>query len=137
MKLATYLFFPGNCAEALAFYQSIFGTEPSMRMSFGDGPPEMGVEDADKTRIMHATLPIGDDVLLLSDVPSANDSGNIQGSNFAVSVQPGSQAEADRIFAALTEGGRVDMPLADMFWGDYFGMGADKFGIQWMVNYAE
>lgn len=134
MKLNTYLYFDGRCAEAFDFYQSVFGGEFTVMQTFGDGPPGMGVPDADESRIMHVSLPIGGDVLMGSDTVSNFGEPAKPGNSFAVSVAPETKEKADRIFPLLAAGGDVIMPLADTFWGAYFGMCKDKFGVQWMVN---
>ncbi len=134
MKLNTYLYFDGQCAEAFDFYKSVFGGEYAVMQTFGDGPPEMGVSDAEKSRIMHVSLPIGGDVLMGSDTVSSHGEPAKPASSFAISVAPDSKEQADRIFPLLAEGGGVSMPLADTFWGAYFGMCKDQFGVHWMVN---
>lgn len=134
MKLNTYLFFEDQCAAAFDFYKSVFGGEFSVMQTFADGPPEMGVPEADKSRIMHVSLPVGDDVLMGSDTVSNQGEAPITGTNFSVSLDPKSKEEADRIFPKLAEGGETVMAMQDTFWGAYFGMCVDKFGIRWMVN---
>ncbi len=135
MSLNVYLNFDGQCAEAFNFYKSIFGGDYDIIQTFADGPPDMPVADGDKNKIMHVSLPVGDAVLMGSDVPAQNPTPFQAGNNFAISYAPPSRDEADRVFAALTQGGNVSMPMADMFWGDYFGSGTDKFGINWMINF--
>lgn len=134
MSLQTYLFFEDNCAEAFEFYRSVFGGDFSFHTTFADAPAEMGVPDAEKDRIMHVSLPVGDSVLMGSDSSSAFGPPKAVGRNFAISYTPDSREEADRAFAALLEGGAVEMPMQDTFWGAYFGQGTDKFGISWMIN---
>ncbi len=134
MKLNTYLYFDGQCAEAFDFYKSVFGGEFAIIQTFGDGPPGMGVPDAEKSRIMHVSLPVGDDVLMGSDTMSTYGEPAKPGNSFAVSVAPDTKEEADRIFPLLADGGGVAMPLANTFWGAYFGMCKDKFGVHWMVD---
>ena len=135
MSLNIYLNFDGQCAQAFEFYKSIFGGDFEILQKFSDGPPDMPVADGDKEKIMHVSFPIGDAVLMGSDVPSESPGNLTTGNNFSISFVPSSREEADRVFAALTDGGSVSMPMADMFWGDYFGSGTDKFGINWMINY--
>lgn len=135
----TYLNFNGQTEEAFTFYKSIFGTEylrgGIMRMGdvppAEDGPP---VSDAEKNLVMHVSLPIlGGHVLMGSDVPEQW-GPTTMGTNFYISLHPGTRDEADRLFAALSEGGEVESAMADQFWGDYWGATKDKFGVQWMVN---
>jgi len=85
--------------------------------------------------VMHVALPIGDELLMGSDVTSDMEGTYIAGSSTYISVFPESREEADRIFNALSAGGEIEMPMEDMFWGDYFGSFRDRFGILWMINY--
>ena len=133
--LNTYLNFDGNCREAFEFYRSIFGGEFSILQAFSDGPGDMGLPEEEMDNIMHVSLPVGDSVLMGSDVPSSFGPPHVPGNNFSVSISTKTREETDRLFAALSEGGAVTMPLQDMFWGSYFGSCADKFGINWQVNY--
>lgn len=132
-----YLIFNGNCEEAFLFYKSVFGGEFPYIGRFKDMPadgstPELSEEEGN--RIMHVCLPIGSAVLMGSDSNSA--SGDVVfGGNMSISVNVESRDEADRIFNGLSSGGNAYMPMADTFWGAYFGMFTDKFGINWMVNF--
>lgn len=133
----TYLTFKGNCEEVFKFYQSIFGGAFSSLMRFSDMPPsdEMKIPEEHAQKIMHMSLPMGDTVLMGSDTTEAFGPLPQMGSNFSVMAATESKEEADKIFAALSEGGKINMPLADTFWNAYFGTLTDKFGINWMVNY--
>ncbi|MCD9575870.1 VOC family protein [Flavobacterium soyae] len=136
-----YLVFNGNCEEAFLHYKSVFGGEFSYIGRFKEMPAaEDGgcteVSEKDANRIMHVSLPIGNTILMGSD--SSEQSGDVKfGGNFSVSVNVKSTEEADRIFNGLSEGGNVFMPMDKTFWGAYFGMFTDKFGINWMVNFDE
>lgn len=136
-----YLVFNGNCEEAFLHYKSVFGGEFSYIGRFKEMPSaEDGgcteVSEKDANRIMHVSLPIGNTILMGSD--SSEQSGDVKfGGNFSVSVNVKSTEEADRIFNGLSEGGNVFMPMDKTFWGAYFGMFTDKFGINWMVNFDE
>lgn len=132
--LNPYLNFDGNCREAFAHYRSIFGGDFIIMQTFRDGPDGMGVSDEEMDNIMHVSLPMGESVLMGSDVPSAFGAPPITGSNVQISVSPASREDADRVFAGLSKGGEVTMPMMDMFWGSYFGSCTDKFGMNWMVN---
>lgn len=135
--LNVYLNFNGNCEAAFNHYKSVFGGEFSMFSRFSDGPaPEQPLTDSEANKILHVSLPVGSAgcVLMGSDCPPEFPNG-VQGNLFNISVNTESKEEADRIFSRLSEGGNVSMPIADTFWGAYFGMCADKFGVQWMVNY--
>lgn len=133
-----YLNFNGNTEEAFNFYKSVFGGEFATVMRFGDTPgcDEMPIAEADKEKIMHIALPIGNgDVLMATDALESMGQKLTEGNNFSISISVDSKEEADKLFNGLSEGGKVEMPLADAFWGAYFGMFQDKFGIRWMVNY--
>lgn len=138
--VSTYLHFSGDAEEAFQFYRSVFGTEfegPITR--FKDVPchpeqPPMG--EKEKNLIVHVALPIaGGHILRGSDAPEFL--GKLtKGNNVDICLQPDTRGESDRIFAALSAGGKVEMPPQEMFWGDYFGSCVDKFGINWMINCA-
>jgi Uncharacterized protein conserved in bacteria len=133
-----YLTFNGNCEEAFTFYKSVFGGEFPYIGRFKDMPPsEDGkVSEADMDKIMHVSLPISKETMLMgSDTGGEWASSFKQGNNFSISVNADSKEEADKIFNALADGGQVTMPLNNTFWGDYFGMLTDKFGIGWMMSY--
>ena len=118
-------------------YRSVFGGDYTVISRFSEMPedPNFPLTGADADRIMHVSLPIGDDSVLMGSNVSAAMGEVQQGNAFSISIAVKSEAEADRVFAALSEGGEVTMPLAKMFWNSYFGMCTDPFGVQWMVNY--
>jgi PhnB protein len=135
-----YIHFNGGAEEAFNFYKSIFGGEFAEVMRYKDvsqaeGCEGMQVAESDLEKIMHIALPLGNgDVLMANDVlESMGQLSEIN--NFSLAVNAESREEADRFFAGLSEGGKVEMPLADAFWGAYFGMTHDKFGIRWMINF--
>jgi len=129
-----YLTFNGKCEEAFDFYKSVFGGEFAMKSRFGE-TPEQTCSAAEANKIMHVALPIGKDSLLMgSDQPDGYGPLN-EGNNFNIAVSPDSQEQAMGIFQGLSAGGQVIMPMEKTFWGAYFGMLKDKYGIQWMVNY--
>jgi len=136
----SYLTFDGNCEEAFNFYKSVFGGEFPMVGRFGDMPPAEGMpplpEDA-KNRIMHITLPISEETILMGSDTMPGVHEHKIGNNISLSINTNSREEAERVFHRLSEGGNVTMPLSDTFWGAYFGMWTDKFGINWMVNYDD
>jgi PhnB protein len=130
-----YLNFPGTAEEAFTFYKSIFGGEFSFIQRFKDSP-ESGTIGEFGDKIMHISLPIGKgNVLMATDALESQGFKLVQGNNFHLTVSTETKEEADRIFNALAAGGKITMPIADMFWGAYFGMITDKFGINWMVSY--
>ena len=135
MSLNTYLFFDGHCREAFEFYRSVFGGEYQILQTFADGPPDLQVADEEKDRIMHVSLTVGSSVLMGSDSASAFGPPPVQGTNFAVSITAESREHCDELFAKLSEGGTVQMPMQETFWGAYFGNWTDRFGVAWMVSY--
>ena len=137
MTLNTYLFFDGTCAEAFDHYRRVFGGEFTARMTYGEGPPEkVKVPDAERGRIMHVSLPVGGSVLMGSDTASGHGEAPKSTNAFAISYSAASRADADAKFAALQEGGgTAAMPMGDTFWGAYFGMLKDRFGVHWMVSH--
>ena len=133
-----YLTFNGNCEEAFNFYASVFRKEISDINRYNEMPPQDGmppIPDAQKDRIMHISLPISAETMLMgSDNAEGFGPPLVVGNNFSISVRPDSLEEADRLFAMLSIGGQETMPMRDTFWGSYFGMTSDKFGINWMIN---
>ena len=135
MPVLTYLNFNGNCREVLEFYRSVFGGEYMIMQTFGDGPDDMGIAESDKDKIMHATLMIGDGVIMASDMPSGFGPPPVVGNNFSLTYPTQNKEETDELFGKMSEGGTVTMPVQEMFWGSYFGSCTDKFGINWQFNY--
>jgi PhnB protein len=133
----TYLNFNGNCEEAFTHYKNVFKSEFEYIGRFGEMPADEAnpLPDHLKNKIMHVTLPIGNTVLMGSDTGGEWAPELVKGNNFAVSINADSKEEADQLFDGLSAGGKITMPMADTFWGAYFGMFTDKFGINWMVNY--
>ncbi len=136
MSLSPYLLFGGNCREAFDYYRSVFGGEFAICMTFGDAPPDMNVPDEAKDAIMHVSLPVGSSVLMGSDILPTMGPPRSQGNNFSITVEPESREHADKLFAGLSDGGTVSMPMEDVFWGDYFGSCTDRFGNSWMVTFT-
>ncbi len=132
-----YLNFSGNTEEAFNFYKSVFGGDFSMLQRFKDTPEAGKISDEEKEKLMHVSLPIGKgNILMGTDALESQGWKLTFGNNFSLAAETESKEEADKIFKGLSEGGQVTMPLADTFWGAYFGMTKDKFGIQWMVSYT-
>ena len=138
MNVNPYLNFDGNAEEAFRFYQSVFGGEFISHMKMSEAPDTDKLPAAEKNRTMHISLPIGaNTILMASDIlPSVGHKLNVGNNNY-ISLHPKSREEADRLFNGLSEGGKIEMPMEDQFWGDYFGCFTDKFGILWMVNYNQ
>jgi len=137
MKLNTYLNFFGNTEEAFIFYKSVFGGEFSSLVRFKDFPmPGVTIPEADQNKLMHIALPIGESVLMGTDALESMGHTLKLGNNVYISIHPDSREEADRLFNALSAGGKIEMPIGDQPWGDYYGSFTDKFGVQWMINYS-
>lgn len=133
MSFNPYLFFSGNCAEAFAFYGRAFGVEPQV-MTTADMPPgQEPMTGADASTVMHASIELNGAFLMGSDDPTGDDGAK---AGFAVSYTASDAADANRVFAALAEGGTVTMPVSETFWSPGFGMLTDKFGVAWMVDTA-
>lgn len=138
-KVSVYLNFNRTTEAAFLFYREIFQTEFIGDMTrMGDVPPQEGVPEIaeeDKNLIMHVALPIfGDFELMGTDATESMGFNLVQGNNAYINLEPDTRAETERLFAMLSEGGEVEMPLQEMFWGDYFGSFKDKFGVCWMIN---
>ncbi len=135
--LNTYLHFKDNAQEAFNFYKSIFGGEFLMIQRYKDAPGNEKLSPAEGELLLHISLPIGkSNVLMASD--TAGDMGGWtwkEGTNFSLSINAESKEEADRLHQGLSAGGKVTLPMGNQFWGDYFGMCVDKFGIQWMIGF--
>jgi len=134
MNVQPYLFFEGRTEEALEFYRKAMGAEVVMLMRFKDSPmpsdPNM-VPPGSENKIMHASFRVGDSTLMASD---GNCGGQAKFQGFSISLNVADVATADRLYAALEQGGQVQMPLAETFFSPRFGMVADKFGVSWMVH---
>lgn len=133
MQVQSYLFFDGRCEEAIDFYKSTLGAKVEMLMRMKDSPephPPGMCPPGSENNVMHASLRIGDTVVMASDGMAK---GNPEFKGFSLSVDAATEAEADRLFAALGKGGQVQMPLAKTFFSPRFGMVADRFGVSWMV----
>ncbi len=132
MKTNLHLVFPGTCNEAFGFYEGVFATKRTFTMTFGDAPPGTPVPEDAKDLVMHTSLPLGSIVLMGCDAPQPKPGDALGG--FQIAVDTPDKAEVTRIFGALSEGGSVQMPLAQTFWSPLFGMCTDKFGVGWMVS---
>jgi PhnB protein len=135
MPVQPYLFFDGRCEEALAFYRRALGAEDVMTMRFKDAPdpaacpPNPGTAD----KIMHASFRIGGSEVMASD---GRCEGRPKFEGFALSLTAPDEAEAERLFNELADGGQVQVPLAPAFFSPRFGIVADRFGVSWMVYVA-
>nr|WP_298682497.1 VOC family protein [uncultured Dongia sp.] len=131
MKINPYLTFNGDCKQAMEFYAKCLRTQVAMMMSYADTPMAADTPAGIRGRIAHARIVLGDQVLMASD---AYTDEHVETKGMTVSLVVDAPAEADRLFEALSAGGKVTMPIAETFWAQRFGMLQDKFGIPWMVN---
>ena len=128
MKVNTYLNFPGTCAEAFRYYEKHLGAKPGMMMTHGHLPGQSHVKPEWKDAILHARISLGDTELMAADIPSAEP---MRSAYLTLGVE--SDAEAERIFSALSNGGQVLMPMEETFFASRFGQVRDRFGINWMI----
>ncbi len=137
MKINPYLNFNGNAEEAFNFYKSVFGGEFTAVMRFSDVPnEEHQVSDEEANKIMHISLPVGDAILMASDISESQGMKLVEGNNNYICLSPEDVAEGKRLFEKLSESGTVEMPYEKMFWGSYFASFKDKFGVCWMIDVA-
>ena len=133
-----YLNFNGNTEEAFNFYKSAFGGEFASVMRFKDSPEAANTAPEDQDKLMHIALPIGKGNLLMgTDALESKGQKLKPGNNFHLSISAESDAETEKLFNALSAGGKVMVPLSKQFWGSYFGMFTDKFGVQWMISHDQ
>jgi len=131
-----YLNFKGNAEEAFGFYRSVFGGEFLNITRFKDSPESAHVSAADANKLMHISLPLSSgNVLMGTDAVGPMGDQLVVGNNFTISISPDSEAETKKLFDGLSAGGKIEQPLDKMFWGAYFGMFIDKFGVRWMLNF--
>jgi len=131
-----YINFNGNAEEAFNFYKSVFGGEFETLLRFKDlASDEFPVPENEADKIMRITLPIGENTLIANDVPESMGRVSEDENRSKIAVNTESREEADKIFAGLTQGGSIEMPMDDGPWGTYFGMFRDKFGIEWTVEF--
>jgi PhnB protein len=134
MRIEPYLFFNGRCEEAVEFYKKALGAEVVMLMRFKESPeppPPGTIPPGSENKIMHVSLRVGETTVMASD---GRCTGQSDFHGFSLSITAADEADADRKFAALADGGQVQMPLAKTFWSPRFGMVADRFGVGWMVS---
>jgi PhnB protein len=133
MEIAPYLIFNGNCAEAFRFYEKTLGGKIHGMQTYGESPAKEHVPADVHNRVIHVRMTVGNEVLMGSDAPSEKFE-TPQGISVTITVS--TAAEAERIFKALADRGKVTMPFEKTFWSPGFGMAVDRFGIPWMVNTA-
>ncbi len=131
MHVQPYLMFDGRCEEAIGFYKNAIGAEVEMLMRWKDSPDKSMCSPGNEEKVMHSQFKVGDTTIMASD---GRNSGNPDFKGFALSLNARDEADADRLFNALADGGEVQMPLAKTFFSPRFGMVADRFGVSWMVS---
>lgn len=132
-----YLHYNGQCEAAFKFYQSVFGGNFQTAQRYRDMAGSDKMNEADKDRMMHISLKLTPATTLMgSDLPSADDESFQLGTNYHICLQSESEKEANKLFLALAKDGKVEMPMNKTFWGAYFGMLQDQFGIRWMISYT-
>ncbi len=141
-RVTTYLNFPRTTEEAFHYYKSVFNSEFSEPISrFRDVASQPGmppIQEGDKDLVMHVALPIlGGHVLMGTDASESMGFTLTHGNNVYINLEPDTRAETDRIFQALSSGGKVESPLKEEFWGGYFGTLVDRYGVRWMFNCSE
>ena len=137
MHIQPYLFFEGRCEEAVEFYRHALGAEVLMLLRYKESPeppPPGRMSSGSENKVMHTTFRIGNTIIMASDGMCG---GQISFKGFSLSLSTANNAEADRLFAALADGGEVQMPMEKTFWSPYFGMVSDRFGISWMIKVEE
>jgi PhnB protein len=130
MQVQPYLFFDGRCEDAIEFYKKALGAKVEMLMRFKESPEPHMHAPGSEDKVMHTCFKVGDTAIMASD---GRNTGNPNFEGFALAIDAKNEAEADKMFNALSEGGKVTMPLAKTFFSPRFGMLADKFGVHWMV----
>ena len=135
-KINPYLNYQGNTEEAFNFYKSVFGGEFSTIMRFKDMPGMDKLSSDESTKLMHVALPIGGNILMATDMLESMGQKLRLGNNLTLSLEADTKEEADKLFNALSAGGKVGAQIADAPWGAYWGMLTDKFDVQWMVNFT-
>lgn len=136
MHVEPYLFFEGRCEEAVEFYRRVLGAEVTMLLRFKDSPeppPPGMLPPGSENKVMHTSFRLGETAVMASD---GRCGGQPSFQGVALSLTVANEAEADRVFAALADGGQIQMPLAKTFWSARFGMVADRFGVSWMITVA-
>jgi PhnB protein len=134
MHVQPYVFFDGRCEEALAFYKKSIGAQVEMMMRWKDSPDKSMCSPDNADKVMHAQFKVGDSTIMGSD---GRNTGNPNFQGFALTISAKDEAEVDKLFDALSAGGKVTMPLAKTFFSPRFGMLADKFGMNWMLIVAQ
>lgn len=130
MQVTPYLDFGGRCEEAINFYQKALGAQVNMMMRFGEAPDKSMISPGSENKIMHVSMRIGDNEVMASD---GRNQGKTEFKGIALALSAKDEADAERMFKALADGGQVHMPLTQTFFSPSFGMLADKFGVGWMI----
>jgi len=130
MQVKPYLFFEGRCEEAIEFYKNALGATLETIMYFRDAPDKSMISPGSENKVMHSSIRIGETIVMASD---GRNTGKPVFQGFALTIYVKTPAEADKLFGALSDGGQVQMPMAQTFFSKRFGMIVDKFGVSWMI----
>src|SRR5262245_58993284 len=136
-KINIYITFNGNCEEAFRFYRSVFGGEFQYLGRYKDVPPneKEKFQPENDEKIMHVSLPISKETILMGcDNAELQGKGTVVGDNISISIDTDSKEEANKLFTVLSDGAKIKMPMEQTFWGAYFGVLTDRFGINWLIN---
>lgn len=135
-KVNPYLFFDGNCEEAFTFYKSVFRREFNYIGRYKDVPKtDRHIFNAHDEKIMHVTLPISEETTLMGSDHAESHNESVSTANFALYINTDSKAEADRLFTELSVGGQIKVAMTETFWGSYYGIFTDRFGINWKITF--
>jgi len=133
-----YLHFNGNCETAMNFYRTVFGGEFIALQRYKDVPGNEKLNEADKEKLIHISLKLtGHATLMATDRLDRMDDKVVPGNNFHICLNAENEKEANKLFEALSSDGKTEMPMSRTFWGAYFGMCVDRFGIKWMINFSQ
>jgi PhnB protein len=136
-NISPYLHFPGNAEEAMNFYRAAFGGTFLMFQRYRDIPGGEKMPPSDQEKLIHVSLQVTPFFTLMASDSMEGDEVLRSGDNYHICIHTDSEGETNKLFDALCDGGHVEMPLNKTFWGAYFGMCTDKFGIRWMLNYLQ
>lgn len=131
-----YLHFKGNAGEAMDFYKSVLGGEFTIYQRYSDVPGAEKMPSQDQQKFIHISLQVSPEITIMASDAMGSGEDLLSGNNFHICLHTDSEAETDKLFEGISKNGQVQMPLNKTFWGAYFGMCRDRFGVQWMLSYT-
>lgn len=138
LSINPYLNFSGKTEEAMNFYRSVFGGEFTTFKRFNESPGHEKMPKEEQEKIMHASLPMGKvNGIMATDTLESMEQSLVTGNNIYICINTESEEESNRLFEGLSKGGKIEIPMNKTFWGAYFGICVDRFGVPWMINYEE